>query len=846
VKVCPKCFTETPDSTRFCPNCGESIPAQEQDERGMIGRTIAGKFLILEQVGEGAMGSIYKAEQTTLGKTVCIKVLHQHLSGDKTLSKRFHREARAASRIKHPNAINIIDFGTAEDGTHYIAMDFIDGRDLAHLVRKEFPFPPERLIHIIDQICSALDDAHAQGIIHRDLKPENIMIEDRRHQKDFVTVLDFGIAKIRESDSTETFQTMAGIVCGTPEYMSPEQARGEVLDARSDIYSLGVILYQLCTAKLPFTADTPIGVVTKHLTQEPPRPRDLNPNLHPALEQLTLRLMSKDREKRPPNCLEVKKLVHEIGKLIERDREAVERTAPMTRPSKEELDRAAEPKSKPAASKTSPYAPPVKPAADAEVEDTLLSEGKSGSGLKIAVASVVVLALLGTGGWFAYKRFFASPATDGPGASQAGESASNPTDGTAAGAGDSLTEEAHPASNQGITEEELRRRIEEAARQEAARAQEDRKKQEEETRKLMARMGAVTASVQDIQLVYAENDRLLALRSSEWKDRKRDDKVQEVQTLLDDCAVGKKRTADLQAKLRQGELLAIEPDIEKEKTLVESFRKKAELVLSEELPAVANQADLAAAKVQRLTQQIDASRKELSALGTSLSSRRKEWENTPDKAKIEEFKTILTKVTELDAEYQSILSRMSPEQVGDLAVEYGKCLGKRDVLLPSAQTLMSEKVGPSLADLKKKEEEEKKRLEEKRRKDEENRKKQEEARKKADEARKLADEAAKKKADEEAKKAQEDAKAEAKAQASANVKKGDDAVAQGNYAAAILFYKEALKGAPSADLHKKLGKAYNSKGDYANGAKHLKTYLKLMEGKLSATEKALIEKQIRE
>ncbi len=820
----------------------------------MIGRTIAGKFLILEQVGEGAMGSIYKAEQTTLGKTVCIKVLHQHLSGDKTLSKRFHREARAASRIKHPNAINIIDFGTAEDGTHYIAMDFINGQDLAHLVKKEFPFTTERLIHITDQICSALDDAHAQGIIHRDLKPENIMVEDRRHQKDFVTVLDFGIAKIRESDSTETFQTMAGIVCGTPEYMSPEQARGEVLDARSDIYSLGVILYQLCTAKLPFTADTPIGVVTKHLTQEPPRPRELNPNLHPALEQLTLRLMSKDREKRPPNCLEVKKLLQEVGKIIERDKESVERTAPMARPSRDELERAAEPKAPQATGRTSPYAPGAKPVPETTEEDTLLTEPKSGSGLKIAVAVVVVLGVLGGGGWFVYDRFFSSPQVDAAGAPQAGETAPGAANGTDVAGGDSGTREAHPATKQGISEEEMRRRIEEAARAEAARAEEEKKKQEEETRKLMARMGAVTATVQDIQLVYAENDRLLSLRSSEWKDRKRDDKVQEVQGLIDSCALGKKRMAELQAKLRQGELLSIEPEIEKEKSQAESFRQKAELVLSEELPAVANQADLAAAKVQELTGQIDASRKELGALGTNLTSRLKEWENTPDKAKIEEFKGIVAKVTALDGEYQSILSRMSPDKVGDLAVEYGKCLGKRDVLIPSAQSLMAEKVGPSLADLKKKEEDEKKRLDEKRKKDEEQRRKDEEARKKQEDAKKKAEqdaknkaeEDAKKKAEEEAKKAQEDAKAEAKAQAGANIKKGDDAIAQGNYAAAILFYKEALKGAPSADLHKKLGKAYNSKGDYANGAKHLKTYLKLMEGKLSATEKALIEKQIRE
>lgn len=321
VKTCTNCFFEAPDSTRFCPNCGHVLPmpAPKKDDRhGLIGKTIAGKFVVHDCIGQGAMGSIYRAEQVNLGKQVCIKVLHPHLVGDYELSKRFHREAKAASRLHHPNAINIIDFGTSEEGIHYIAMDFLQGRDLAHLLKDEYPLEPLRILYLVDQVCSALDEAHAQGIIHRDLKPENIMVEDRRHQKDFVTVLDFGIAKIIEPEAAaaETFHTRAGIVCGTPEYMSPEQAQGLELDARTDIYSLGIILYQLNTKKLPFTGETPIGVVTKHLTQVPVRPRELNPDIDPAMEELILRLMAKNRNDRPASAMEVRALIDGLRKRL--------------------------------------------------------------------------------------------------------------------------------------------------------------------------------------------------------------------------------------------------------------------------------------------------------------------------------------------------------------------------------------------------------------------------------------------------------------------------------------------------------------------------------------------------
>src|SRR5689334_13006247 len=266
----------------------------------LIGRLIAQKFRVERMLGAGAMGRVYLAEQTNLGKQVALKVLHSQMAGDAQLAKRFYREAKSASMLSHPNILQIIDFGD-DGGLLFIAMELLNGRDLYRVIREEFPFSLERIGHIGGQILGALDEAHAKGVVHRDLKPENVMLLDVRGESDFVKVCDFGIAKVAsERDGEGSAITMAGMVCGTPEYMSPEQARGDALDGRSDLYAAAVILYQMVAGDVPFRAESALGVITKHLTEEPrpPSQRRSNVTVPPALEALILRGLRKNKEER--------------------------------------------------------------------------------------------------------------------------------------------------------------------------------------------------------------------------------------------------------------------------------------------------------------------------------------------------------------------------------------------------------------------------------------------------------------------------------------------------------------------------------------------------------------------
>ncbi len=284
-----------------------------------IGKVVAEKFRIDGLIGEGAMGRVYRGEQLSLGKPVAIKLLHAHLGGEPRIAKRFHREARAASRLSHPNSLQIIDFGEASDGTLFIAMELLEGEDLQAIVDHDAPLSPARIGDLVVQTLRALDEAHHAGIIHRDLKPENVVVLSERSGRERVKVCDFGIAKITESDGRGTAITKDGYVCGTPEYMAPEQARGEPIDPRVDIYSAGVMLYQLLTGKVPFAADSALGVITKHVMDEPVPPREVRPEwgIPRSLERIAMRALQKRPDDRFASAAEmadaIEAAVHELA-----------------------------------------------------------------------------------------------------------------------------------------------------------------------------------------------------------------------------------------------------------------------------------------------------------------------------------------------------------------------------------------------------------------------------------------------------------------------------------------------------------------------------------------------------
>jgi tRNA A-37 threonylcarbamoyl transferase component Bud32 len=272
----------------------------------LLGRVVAGKFAIEEHVGGGAMGEVFRARHVVLDTAIALKIMRADIAKDPTFKQRFYREAKAASRLDHANSVRVIDFGVEPDGLVYLAMEFLHGHDLLSVLREEWPLPDTRIVDILVQTLAAVAVAHDLGIVHRDLKPENIMVSVG-HEEDgvkpyHVKVCDFGIAKINDprgfqSESGKAL-TSSGTLIGTPEYMSPEQARGDPLDARSDLYSIGIVLYQLLVGRVPFTAENALGVVLKQVTDEPVPPTQVRPGVNPRLEAICLRALKKSRDER--------------------------------------------------------------------------------------------------------------------------------------------------------------------------------------------------------------------------------------------------------------------------------------------------------------------------------------------------------------------------------------------------------------------------------------------------------------------------------------------------------------------------------------------------------------------
>ncbi len=277
-----------------------------------VGRTLPGGHHILDLISVGGMGRVYRAEQSVLGRTVAVKIIHPHLLADENAAVRFLTEARAASQLNHPNSVSVFDFGRTEDGQPYLVMEFLRGKDLARVTYEEGPLPFTRIVDVLRQVLGALGEAHELGIVHRDLKPENVILEPLRRGGDFVKVVDFGLAKLR-ADTQSTSITNPGIVCGTPDYMAPEQGRGDEIDGRADLYAVGVILFQLLTGRLPFEADSPTQVVMMHLSIPVPDPRQVAPErqIPTPLVDVVMTALAKDAKNRYQDA-------HEFSEYLKR------------------------------------------------------------------------------------------------------------------------------------------------------------------------------------------------------------------------------------------------------------------------------------------------------------------------------------------------------------------------------------------------------------------------------------------------------------------------------------------------------------------------------------------------
>ena len=293
MRVCHHCGIPGNEADRFCARCGSAY-AEATATDPLIGRTIGGSYTLQETIGVGGMGRVYRAEQGVLGRTVAVKVIHPHLLGDEQNVARFYTEARAASRLNHPNSVSIIDFGRTDDGILYLVMEHLQGKDLSIVLHEEGPLPFVRICDILIAVLGALGEAHALGVVHRDLKPENIILKRFRSGGDVVKVVDFGLATIIGGGATSI--TAPGLVCGTPDYMSPEQGQGDVVDGRGDIYSLGVMLFELLTDELPYVDETPTKVVMRHINDPIPDPRERAPqrSIPVDLATLTIRALAKN------------------------------------------------------------------------------------------------------------------------------------------------------------------------------------------------------------------------------------------------------------------------------------------------------------------------------------------------------------------------------------------------------------------------------------------------------------------------------------------------------------------------------------------------------------------------
>jgi len=300
-RKCPKCHSENPETKQFCADCGTQLPPPKDHSPVMTetlqkpvhelttGSTFAGRYQVIEELGRGGMGRVYKVHDTELNEKVALKLLRPEVAAGPETVERFRHELKSARQVTHKNVCRMFDIGRSE-GAPYITMEYVPGEDLKRLIRKIGQMPAGRTVSIARQIAEGLAEAHHLGVVHRDLKPQNIMVDEGGNAR----IMDFGIARSLRGKGI----TGAGVMIGTPEYMSPEQVEGKDVDQRSDIYSLGIILYEMLTGRVPFEGDTPFTIGVKHKSEIPRDPRELNTQIPLDLGRLVLKCLEKDKEKR--------------------------------------------------------------------------------------------------------------------------------------------------------------------------------------------------------------------------------------------------------------------------------------------------------------------------------------------------------------------------------------------------------------------------------------------------------------------------------------------------------------------------------------------------------------------
>jgi len=330
---CPKCQTENSDSAFFCSGCGIKLESAKEfsllqtktmrsaAQELRTGSTFAGRYEIIEELGRGGMGTVYKVFDTKVNEKIALKLIRPDIAADRETIERFSSEIRLSRQISHRNVCRMYDLGEA-DGARYITMEFVPGEDLKSMIRMSRTMSMGAILGIGKQVCEGLSEAHGQGIIHRDLKPQNIMIDKGGNAK----IMDFGIARsVREEGHTGP-----GVVIGTPHYMSPEQADGKEVDQRSDIYSLGIILYEMAAGRVPFEGDTALSIALKQRGESPRNPKESNPGLSDDLCGVILKCLEKGRERRYQNAAELRANLEKIEKGIPTAERLVPRKKPLT------------------------------------------------------------------------------------------------------------------------------------------------------------------------------------------------------------------------------------------------------------------------------------------------------------------------------------------------------------------------------------------------------------------------------------------------------------------------------------------------------------------------------------